>query len=139
MLVPKRQKYRKQFKGTVRGKAHAGVKVSFGEYGLLTQDRGVVTSRQIEAARRAITHYTQRGGRLWIRIFPHKPITKKPAETRMGGGKGDVYEFVAAVKPGRMLFEMGGVTKEIAFAALRLAAYKLDVKTRIAIKSEYNI
>ena len=139
MLVPKRQKYRKQLKGRITGKAHKGVKVSFGEYGLLSEDRGLITSRQIEASRRAITHYTQRGGRLWIRIFPHKPITKKPAETRMGGGKGDVYEFVAPVKPGRMLFEMGGVTKEIAFAALRLAAYKLDVKTKIVVKSEYNI
>jgi len=139
MLVPKRQKYRKQQKGRVRGKAHVGVKVSFGEYGLLTEDRGIITSRQIEAARRAITHYTQRGGRLWIRIFPHKPITKKPAETRMGGGKGDVFEFVAPVKPGRMLFEMGGITKDIAFAALRLASYKLNVKTRIVVKSEYNI
>jgi large subunit ribosomal protein L16 len=139
MLVPKRQKYRKQQKGRIRGKAHAGVKVSFGEYGLLTEERGLVTSRQIEASRRAITHYTQRGGRLWIRIFPHKPITKKPAETRMGGGKGDVFEFVASVKPGNMLFEMGGVTKEIAFAALRLASYKLNVKTRIVVKSEYNI
>ena len=139
MLVPKRQKYRKQQKGRIRGKAHNGVKVSFGEYGLLTEDRGVITSRQIEASRRAITHYTQRGGRLWIRIFPHKPITKKPAETRMGGGKGDVYEFVVPVKPGRMLFEMGGVTKDIAFSALRLASYKLNVKTRIVVKSEYNI
>jgi large subunit ribosomal protein L16 len=139
MLVPKRQKYRKQHKGRIYGKAHKGVKVSFGEYGLLTEDRGIITSRQIEASRRAITHYTQRGGRLWIRIFPHKPITKKPAETRMGGGKGDVYEFVAPVKPGRMLFEMGGVTKEIAFSALRLASYKLNVKTRIVVKSEYNI
>jgi large subunit ribosomal protein L16 len=139
MLVPKRQKYRKQHKGRIRGKAHAGVKVSFGEYGLLTEERGLVTSRQIEASRRAITHYTQRGGRLWIRIFPHKPITKKPAETRMGGGKGDVFEFVASVKPGNMLFEMGGVTKDIAFAALRLASYKLNVKTRIVVKAEYNI
>ena len=139
MLVPKRAKYRKQQKGRVRGKAHGGVKISFGEYGLLAEDRGIVTSRQIEAARRAITHYTQRGGRFWIRIFPHKPITKKPAETRMGGGKGDVFEFVAPVKPGRMLFEMGGITKDVAFAALRLASYKLNVKTRIVIKSEYNI
>ncbi|KKQ29743.1 MAG: 50S ribosomal protein L16 [Candidatus Levybacteria bacterium RIFCSPLOWO2_12_FULL_37_14] len=139
MLVPKRAKYRKQQKGRIRGKAHTGVKVSFGEFGLLTEDRGLITSRQIEAARRAITHYTQRGGRLWIRIFPHKPITKKPAETRMGGGKGDVYEFVAPVKPGRMLFEMGGVAKDVAFSALRLASYKLNVKTRIVVKSEYNI
>jgi len=139
MLVPKRAKYRKQHKGTIRGKAHRGVKISFGEYGLLSEGKGLITSRQIEAARRAITHYTQRGGRLWIRIFPHKPITKKPAETRMGGGKGDVFEFVAPVKQGTMLFEMGGVTKDIAFAALRLASYKLGVKTRIAVKSEYNI
>jgi large subunit ribosomal protein L16 len=139
MLVPKRAKYRKQQKGRIKGKAHAGVKVSFGEYGLLAENRGLITSRQIEASRRAITHYTQRGGRLWIRIFPDKPITKKPAETRMGGGKGDVYEFVAPVKPGRMLFEMGGVTKEIAYAALRLASYKLNVKTRIVEKLAYNI
>jgi large subunit ribosomal protein L16 len=139
MLVPKRQKYRKQQKGRIRGMAHKGVEVSFGEYGLLAETRGLITSRQIEASRRAITHYTQRGGRLWIRIFPDKPITKKPAETRMGGGKGDVYEFVAPVKPGRMLFEMGGVTKEIAFSALRLASYKLNVKTKIVVKSEYNI
>ncbi|MEK7517197.1 MAG: 50S ribosomal protein L16 [Patescibacteria group bacterium] len=139
MLVPKRAKYKKQQKGRVRGNAHKGVKISFGEFGLLTEDRGLITSRQIEAARRAITHYTQRGGRLWIRIFPHKPITKKPAETRMGGGKGDVFEFVAPVKPGRMLFEMGGVTKDIAFSALRLASHKLNVKTRIVVKEEYNI
>lgn len=139
MLVPKRAKYRKQQKGRIRGKAHAGVKISFGDYGLLTEERGLITSRQIEASRRAITHYTQRGGRLWIRIFPHKPITKKPAETRMGGGKGDVFEFVAPVLPGRMLFEMGGVTKDVAFAALRLASYKLNVKTRIVVKSEYQI
>jgi large subunit ribosomal protein L16 len=139
MLVPKRQKFRKQQKGKIRGKAHAGVKVSFGEYGLLAESRGLVTSRQIEAARRAITHYTQRGGRLWIRIFPDKPITKKPPEVGMGAGKGDVYEFVAPVKPGRMLFEMGGVTKDIAYAALRLASYKLNVRSKIVVKSEYNI
>jgi len=134
MLVPKRAKYRKEFRGTMRGNAHSGVKISFGEYGLVSLGRGWVTSRQIEAARRAITHYTERGGRLWIRIFPHKPITKKPAETRMGSGKGDVYEFVAPVKPGRMLFEMGGVTKDIAFAALRLAKQKLPVRTKIMEK-----
>lgn len=139
MLVPKRAKYRKQHKGVIRGKAHKGVRISFGEYGLLSEQKGLITSRQIEAARRAITHYTQRGGRLWIRIFPHQPITKKPAETRMGGGKGDVYEFVAPVKEGRMLFEMGGVTKDVAYAALRLAGYKLNVKTRIVEKSLYNI
>src|SRR3972149_7177596 len=135
MLVPKRAKYRKQQRGRVRGNAQRGINISFGEYGLISEATGWITARQIEAARRAITHYTQRGGRLWIRIFPHKPITKKPAETRMGGGKGDVFEFVAPVKPGRMLFEMGGITKDVAFAALRLASYKLNVKTRIVVKS----
>ena len=131
MLVPKRAKYRKQHRGRMRGNAHSGTDVSFGEFGLLSTGRAWVTARQIEAARRAITHYSQRGGRVWIRIFPDKPITKKPAETRMGSGKGDVYEYVAVVKPGRMLFEMGGVAKDIAFSALRLAAYKLPVRTRI--------
>lgn len=135
MLVPKRAKYRKQFRGTMKGSAHSGTMISFGEFGLTSQGTGWVTSRQIESARRAITHYTQRGGRLWIRIFPDKPITKKPAETRMGGGKGEVYEYVARVLPGRMLFEMGGVPKEIAFTALKLAAYKLPVKTKIVEKT----
>lgn len=134
MLVPKRAKFRKQQKGRIRGEAQSGVTISFGEYGLLSLERGRISSRQIEAARRAITHFTQRGGRLWIRIFPHTPVTKKPPETRMGGGKGDVAEFVAPVKPGRILFEMGGVTKDVAYEALRLAAYKLDVKTRIMEK-----
>lgn len=118
----------------MKGKAFRGTKISFGDYGLLSQGTGWVTSRQIEAARRAITHYTQRGGRLWIRIFPDKPITKKPAETRMGSGKGDVYEFVAPVRPGRMLFEMGGVTRDIAYSALRLAAHKLPLPTKIVEK-----
>ncbi len=139
MLVPKRAKYRKEHKGVIRGDAHRGVEISFGEYGLVSQSIGRVTSRQIEAARRAITHYTQRGGRLWIRIFPHRPITKKPAETRMGGGKGDVYEFIAQVRPGRVLFEMGGVTKEVAFAALTLASHKLGVRTKIEEKVNMTI
>lgn len=130
MLVPKRAKYRKQMRGKLKGTAHAGTRVSFGEFGLVTEDSGWITSRQIEAARRAITHFTQRGGRLWIRIFPDKPITKKPAETRMGSGKGDVYEYVAPVKTGRVLFEMGGIPKDTAIAALRLASHKLPVKTR---------
>ena len=134
MLVPRRAKYRKQQRGKMKGVANRGTKISFGKYGLLSEDLGWITSREIEAARRAITHYTQRGGRLWIRIFPDKPITKKPAETRMGSGKGDVYEFVAPVRPGRMLFEMGGVAQDVAFAALRLASYKLHVKTRIVTK-----
>lgn len=134
MLVPKRAKYRKQMRGKLKGNAYRGTEISFGEYGLASRATGWITSRQIEAARRAITHYTQRGGRVWIRIFPDKPITKKPAETRMGSGKGDVYEYVATVKKGRVLFEMGGITKDVALAALRLAAHKLPVKTRIIEK-----
>lgn len=136
MLVPKRVKYRKAFKGVIKGNSQRGTKISFGEYGLMAQDRARLTSRQIEAARRAITHYTQKGGRLWIRIFPDKPVSKKPPETRMGGGKGDVFEFVAPVKPGRILFEMGGVSKDIAYLALNLASHKLGVKTRIVRKEK---
>lgn len=134
MLAPKRVKYRKTFRGRMRGNAHAGTEVSFGEFGLEATERGWVSSRQIEAARRAITHYTARGGRVWIRIFPDKPITKKAAETRMGSGKGDVYEYVAVIKPGRMLFEMAGVTKDIAHSAFRLASHKLSVKSRFVEK-----
>lgn len=134
MLQPKRSKYRKQFRGTMKGVAQSGNKISFGEFGLASQAAGWVSSRQIESARRSITHYTQRGGRLWIRIFPDKPTTKKPAETRMGSGKGDIHEYVAVVRPGRMLFEMGGVSREIALEALRLASHKLPVKTRIIEK-----
>lgn len=134
MLVPKRAKFRKQHRGTMKGNAHSGTHITFGDFGLTAQTSGWVSARQIEAARRAITHFTQRGGRLWIRIFPDKPITKKPAETRMGSGKGDVYEYVAVVKPGRILFEMGGVTKTIAESALRLASHKLPVRTRIIEK-----
>jgi large subunit ribosomal protein L16 len=134
MLVPKRAKFRKQFRGTMKGNATAGTTIAFGEFGLMSEETAWITSRQIEAARRAITHYTQRGGRIWIRIFPDKPITHKPAETRMGSGKGDVYEFVCPVRPGRIMFEMGGVTKEIAQAALRLASHKLTVKTSMVYK-----
>lgn len=134
MLIPKRTKFRKQHRGTMKGFATSGTEISFGEYGLMSEGTGWVTSRQIEAARRAITHYTQRGGRIWIRIFPDKPITKKPAETRMGSGKGDVYEYVAPIKPGRILFEMGAVTKDLAYSALRLAMHKLPIKTRIIEK-----
>ncbi len=136
MLTPRRAKYRKQFRGNLKGDSYRGTTISFGEYGIMAETMGWITSRQIEAARRAITHYTQRGGRVWIRIFPDKPITKKPAETRMGSGKGDVSEFVAPVKPGRILFEMGGVSKETAMAALRLASNKLNVKTKIVEKQE---
>lgn len=134
MLVPKRVKHRKQFKGIIKGSATRGSTLSFGEYGLKALGRGWVSSRQIEAARRAIAHYTKKGGRTWIRIFPDKPITKKPAETRMGGGKGDVFEYVAVIKPGRILFEMGGVSGEVAREALRLAQHKIPVKTYITQK-----
>lgn len=134
MLLPKRVKYRKVQRGMMKGTAHAGTQISFGEYGLIAQGMAWITSRQIEAARRAITHFTARGGRVWIRIFPDKPITKKPPEVRMGSGKGDVFEYVAPVKAGRVLFEMSGISKEMAFEALRLAAYKLPVKTRIMEK-----
>lgn len=136
MLVPKRAKYRKQQRGRIRGISTRGTRISFGDFGLISEGNGWVSSRQIESARKAITHYTQRGGRLWIRIFPDKPITKKPAETRMGSGKGDVFEFVARVQKGRILFEMGGVTKDIALAALRLASHKLPISTRIIEKQE---
>ena len=136
MLVPRRTKYRKQHRGVMRGVSHSGENISFGEYGLVAMGSGWITSRQIEAARRSITHYTQRGGRVWIRIFPDKPISKKPAETRMGGGKGDIYEYVAPVKMGRILFEMGGVGRDVAISALRLAKHKLPIKTKIIEKTE---
>ncbi len=135
MLMPKRQKYRKQMRGSMKGNDTRGTKISFGEFGLQTLQMGWISSRQIEAARRAISHYTDRRGITYIRIFPDKPVTKKPAEVRMGGGKGDIAEYVAPVKPGRMLFEIGGVTKEIAFEALRLASHKMSVKTRIVAKN----
>jgi len=134
MLAPRRQKFRKQMRNKMKGNAYKGTTISFGEFGLVSLGTAWVTSRQIESARRAITHYTQRGGRIWIRIFPDKPITKKPPEVRMGSGKGDVYEFVAPVAPGRVLFEMGGVPKEVAQSALRLAGHKLNVKTRFVSK-----
>ncbi|MBP9719214.1 MAG: 50S ribosomal protein L16 [Candidatus Levybacteria bacterium] len=134
MLLPRRTKYRKQMRGRMKGNATSGNTLAYGEFGLGSEDLAWVSARQIEAARRAITHHTQRGGRLWIRIFPDKPITKKPAEVRMGSGKGDVFEYVAIVKPGRIMFEIGGVTKELAHAALRLAAHKLSVKTKIIEK-----
>ncbi|HZJ18237.1 MAG TPA: 50S ribosomal protein L16 [Patescibacteria group bacterium] len=134
MLLPKRSKYRKQQRGVLKGVATRGTNISFGDHGLIAESIGWVTSRQIEAARRAITHYTKRGGRVWIRIFPDKPVTKKPAEVRMGGGKGDVHEYVAPVRPGRMIFEMSGVTKEVALEALRLASHKLPIKTKIVSK-----
>ncbi len=129
LLVPKRVKYRKVFKGKRGGVATRGAEMVFGAYGLKAQGRGFISSRQIEAARRAMAHYTQRGGRIWIRIFPDKPITKHPAEGRMGGGKGEVEGYVAVVKPGNILFEMGAVTEEVAKEAMRLASHKLGIRT----------
>ena len=132
MLSPKRTKFRKQQRGRMRGVATRGNKISFGQFALQAQDCGWVTSRQIEASRRAMTRYVKRGGQIWIRIFPDKPVTMRPAETRMGSGKGNPEFWVAVVKPGRILFEMGGeeITEEIAKEAMRLAQYKLPVKTK---------
>jgi large subunit ribosomal protein L16 len=129
MLQPKKTKYRKQQKGRNRGVATCGTKVDFGEYGLKALDLASITARQIESARRAISHYIKRGGKVWSRVFPDKPITKKPIEVRMGKGKGSVEYWVALVKPGRVLFELEGVAPDIAKEALRLAGAKLPVKT----------
>ncbi len=139
MLQPKRQKFRKQHRGHRRGKANSGNEVSFGEFGLQALGAAWIDSRQIEAARRAITHELKRGGKVWIRIFPDKPVTSKPAETRMGSGKGAPDHFVAVVKPGRMLFEVAGVKEDLARAALRLAAHKLSVETRTVIREHEGI
>ncbi len=134
MLQPKRVKYRKMQKGRRRGRAQAGNTVHFGDFGLQALESAWVTSRQIEAARRAMTRHVRRGGNIWIRIYPDKPITKKPAETRMGSGKGTPDHWVAVVKPGRILFEMGGIGLETAKEAMRLAAYKLPLNTRFVVK-----
>lgn len=134
MLQPKKLKHRKQFRGKMRGVSATNTEVTFGQFGLKALACGWVTARQIEAARRAMTHYTQRGGRIWIRIFPYKPVTKKPPEVRMGSGKGDVNEYVAVVKPGAVLFEMAAVSKETAQEAMRLASHKLGIKTRFVSK-----
>ena len=131
MLAPKRVKFRKMMKGRMRGVATRGQTVAFGHFGLQATEAGWVSNRQIEAARVAMTRHMKRGGKLWIRIFPDKPITKKPAETRMGKGKGNPEGWVAVVKPGRVLFEIEGVTKEIAAKAMALASAKLPVKTRL--------
>jgi len=136
MLQPKKVKHRKMMKGRMKGKAHRGGTVAFGEYGLQAMDRGRITARQIEAARIAMTRYVKRGGKIWIRIFPDKPVTKKPAETRMGKGKGNPEEWVVVVKPGRMLYEMEGVSLKVAREALRLAAHKLPLSTRVVARGE---
>ena len=130
MLMPKRTKYRKTQKGRMTGKAHRGSSVVFGEYGLQSQEPGWITSRQIESARIAMTRAIKRGGKVWITIFPDKPITEKPAETRMGSGKGNPEYWVAVVKPGRVMFEMAGVDEELAREAMRRASHKLPVKTK---------
>jgi large subunit ribosomal protein L16 len=134
MLMPKRVKYRKQQRGNRRGTATRGVSVAFGEYGLQTLDPAWITNRQIEAARVALTRHIKRGGKVWIRIFPDKPVTKKPAETRMGKGKGNPEEWVAVVKPGRIMFELEGVDPKTAREALRLASAKLPVRTRVVTR-----
>ena len=130
MLMPKKVKYRKQQRGRMKGVAQRGATISFGDYALQALEAGWVTARQIEAARIAMTRYVKRGGKIWIRIFPDKPITKKPAETRMGSGKGSPEYWVAVVKPGRVLYEMGGVDESVAREAFRLAAYKLPLATK---------
>ncbi len=135
MLQPKRTKFRKQMKGRNRGLATTGNKVSFGDYGLKAVEPGFLTSRQIEAARRAMTRYIKRGGQIWIRIFPDKPMTKKPLEVRQGKGKGNVEYWVAVIQPGKVLYEMQGVTLEIAKEAFALAAAKLPIKTEIEIRT----
>ncbi|MCE2490342.1 MAG: 50S ribosomal protein L16 [Anaerolineae bacterium] len=131
MLMPKRVKWRKQSRGRMRGKAQRGNRVQFGEYGLQATEPVWMTSRQIEAARRTMVRYVRRRGKVWIRVFPDKPVTQKAAETRMGKGKGSVEKWVAVIRPGRVLFEMGGISEEEAREALRLASYKLPCKTRI--------
>lgn len=135
MLAPKRAKHRKVFRGKRRGLSTRGSTLAFGDYGLKALEAGWITSRQIEAARRALTHTIRRGGRVWIRIFPDKPITKKPPETRMGSGKGDVSEYVCVVRPGRVLFEMVGVDEALATQAMRLAGVKLPVKSKFIARS----
>ena len=136
MLQPKRVKYRRQHRGKRRGMAMTGNEVSFGEFGIQALEPGWITARQIEAARRTITHHLKRGGKVWIRIFPDKSVTAKPAETRMGSGKGAPDHWVAVVRPGRVMFEIGGVREELAKEALRLAGHKLPVDTKFVVKED---
>jgi len=136
MLLPKRVKYRRVHRGRLTGAAHSGNKVTYGDFGLQATEPAWITSRQIEAARIAMTRYTKRGGKVWIKIFPDKPITEKPAETRMGSGKGSPEYWVAVVKPGRIMFEMAGVAEDVAREALRLAANKLPIKCKFVRKEE---
>lgn len=136
MLAPKKVKYRKSQKGRLNGRPLKGTRVSFGEFGLMAMDPGWITARQIEAGRVAMTRHVKRGGKIWIRMFPDKPITKKPAETRMGKGKGAPEEWVAVVKPGKIMYEMEGVPVDVAREAFRLAARKLPIKTRFVVREE---
>ncbi len=136
MLMPKRVKHRRQMRGRMKGAAHKGNTVSYGQYGLVAAEPGWIKSNQIEAARVAMTRFTKRGGQLWIKIFPHKPVTKKPAETRMGSGKGSPEYWVAVVKPGTVMFEMAGIAEDVAREALRLASHKLPVKCKVIVREE---
>ena len=136
MLMPKRVKYRKQMRGRMKGKAYRGAEVQLGDFGLQALEPGWITARQIEAARRAIVHELKRRGKIWIRIFPAKPFTHKPPETRMGSGKGNVEYYVAPVKPGRIMFEVSGLAAEIAVAALKSAQYKFSIKTKVVARFE---
>ena len=136
MLMPKRVKRRKQFRGSMRGKAQRGNKISYGEFGIVAMEPGWIKSNQIEAARIAMTRHIKRGGKVWIKIFPDKPVTAKPAETRMGSGKGTLEYWVAVVKPGRVMFEISGVNEEVAREALRLATHKLPCKCKIVSKAD---
>ena len=136
MLMPKRVKHRKTFKGRMTGKATRGNEINFGDFGLQALECGWLSSRQIEAARRAMTRHVKRGGKIWIRVFPDKPLTSKPAETRMGKGKGSPDSWVAVIKPGAMLYEMQGIPEELAREALRLAAHKLPIKTKFVMREE---
>ena len=136
MLMPKRTKHRKQFRGSMAGKAMRGNVISYGDFGIVAQEPGWITSNQIEAARVAMTRYVKRNGKVWIKIFPDKPVTSKPAQTRMGSGKGTLEYWVAVVKPGRVMFEIGGIPENLAKEALRLATHKLPVKCKIASKAD---
>ena len=136
MLLPKRVKYRRVHRGRMKGKATRGTTITYGEFGLVALEPGWITSNQIEAARIAMTRYTKRGGQVWIKIFPDKPVTEKPAETRMGSGKGSPEYWVSVVKPGRVMFEIAGVSEEVAREALRLASHKLPIKSKIAKRED---
>lgn len=139
MLSPRKLKYRKSFRGKRKGYAYRGAELAFGQYGIKSLDNGWITARQLESARRAMTRYIRRGGQIWIRVFPDKPVTQLPAEVTMGGGKGAPSHFVAVVRPGRVLFEMAGVDSSIAREAMRLAQHKLPMKTKFIDKEERNV